>query len=124
MVAKTNKLAVAAAELAQLKRTRLKIPHASVPRMQANVMMMVKTSAMPTVFALMLTNLQPLIVVCLQTLTVARYNKHARVVVVLVLLKPTSLLTLHALAHRMQVNVIMMRMMLATTMAHARMVIS
>jgi len=124
MVAKTNKLAVVPAVLAQHKQTRLKTPLVLAHRMQANVMTIAKTSVMPMVSVLMLTNLQPLIAVWSQTLMVAKCNKHAQVVVALVLLKPTSLLTLHALARQMQVNAITMQMILATTTVHAKMVTS
>jgi len=121
MVAKTNKLAVAAAELAQLKRTRLKILLVLARRMQANVMMIAKTSAMPMVFALMVTSLRRLLVEVSLMPTDAKINNTALVTVVLVLLKPTRLLEHRVSVHPTRVNVTMIHWMLVMLMVYAKM---
>jgi len=121
MVAKTNKLAVAAAELAQLKRTRLKILLVLARRMQANVMMIAKTSAMPMVFALMVTSLPRLLVEVSLMPTDAKINNTALVTVVLVLLKPTRLLEHRVSVHPTRVNVTMIHWMLVMLMVYAKM---
>jgi len=121
MVAKTNKLAVVAAVLAQLKRTRLKTPLVLAHLMQANVMTIAKTSVMPMVFVLMVSNLRSLLVEALLIPMGAKINNSALVTADLVLLKPTRLLEHRVLVLPTRVNVTTIHWMLVMLKVYAKM---